>query len=139
MNKSRSMRLACNTPDSFWDEFNATATYLTNLTSTVTLGNKTPFEIWYGYRPSLSHLCEIGCRAFALNLPTQPKVFQRSRPCILISYAPNVKAYRLWDTSSGRIFNSFHIKFIEHLNAVPKNLFPHISILNDTKPTWDAA
>jgi transposase InsO family protein len=95
MNKARSMRLVYGAPPSFWDEFCATSAYLTNFTSSTTLNKRMPFEIWYGYRPSISHLWEIGCQAFTLNLPRQPKILQCSRLCILIGYTPNVKAYRL--------------------------------------------
>jgi hypothetical protein len=41
MGKARSMRLACNAPHNFWDEFCATSAYLTNLTASTTInGNK---------------------------------------------------------------------------------------------------
>src|SRR5712671_6170731 len=138
MHKARSMRLACKAPPYLWDEFCANAAYLTHLTASVTLNKKTPFELWYGHRPSLSHLCEIGCQAFFLYPSKHPKVLPRSRPCILVGYAPNAKAYRLWDPPTGNIFNSFHVSFIEHLEAIPKSLFPSTTIINDAEPTWNA-
>lgn len=63
---AHSMHLACNAPASIWDEFCATAAYLTNLTASSSLSGKTPHELWFGKTPSLSHLREISCRAFAL-------------------------------------------------------------------------
>jgi transposase InsO family protein len=56
MCRARTMRLACDAPPNMWDEFCATAAYLTNLTATSSLNGKTPFELWHGRRPSLSHL-----------------------------------------------------------------------------------
>jgi hypothetical protein len=56
LGKARAMRLACNAPPSMWDEFCATAAYLTNFTATPTLNHKTAYELWFGHRPSLSHL-----------------------------------------------------------------------------------
>ena len=113
MDKARAMCSACNSPLNMWDEFCTTAAYLTNFTGTSANNGKTPYELWYNRKPSLSHLREIGCRAFALIPTNNPKIHHRSQPCILIGYAPHSKAYHLWDPKSDRIFNSFHVSFIE--------------------------
>jgi len=141
LGKARAMRLSCNAPAPFWDEFCATSAYLTNFTASSSLHGKTPYELWFGHMPSLSHLREIGCRAFALIQTHNPKIFQRSTPCILISYAPHAKAYRLWDTTTGRIFNSYHITFIEHLQSQPTDLLlgTTINLNPDAAPSWDSA
>ena len=139
LRKAHMMRLSCNAPASFWDEFCTTSAYLTNFTASLSLNGKTPYELWFGHMPSLSHLCEISCRAFALIQTHNPKIFQRSTPCILIGYAPHAKAYRLWDTTTGKIFNSYHVSFIEHLQSQPTDLLPGMMInLNpDAPPSWD--
>jgi hypothetical protein len=111
LGKARTMCLACNTPASLWDEFCTTTTYLTNFTTMPTLGHKTAYELWFSHWPSLSHLHEIGCRAFALIQTHNPKIYRQSSPCILIGYVPNSKAYHLWDVGSGKLFNSFHVMF----------------------------
>ena len=113
LDKARAMISACKAPTNMWDEFCATAAYLTNLTGTTANNGKTPSELWYGNKPSVSHLREIGCRAFALIPTHNPKIHHRSVPCLLIGYAPNSKAYRLWDPFSDRVFNSYHVSFIE--------------------------
>lgn len=87
LNKARTMLQSCKAPAELWDEFCATSAYLTNLTASSTLQGRTPYELWFGRRPSLSHLREIGCRAFALIPTAQPKTFARSRPCVLIGYS----------------------------------------------------
>jgi hypothetical protein len=141
LDKARTMRSACNAPASMWDEFCAIAAYLTNLTASSSLRGKTPFEMWFGTIPSLSHLREIGCKAFALVLTHNPKILQCSVPCILIGYAPNAKAYRLWNPASGRIFNSFHVTFVEHLDAIPSDLLPGTFLNVDDHsipPSWQA-
>ena len=140
LDKARAMLLSCNAPPSLWDEFCATSAYLTNLTASSSLQGRTPFELWFGRKPSLSHLREIGCRAFALIPATTSKTSPRSRPCVLIGYSPHSKAYRLWDRVSGRIFDSFHVSFIEHLDEQPVDLHPGTTItLNpDSPPSWDA-
>lgn len=140
MGKAHTMRFACKAPPSMWDEFCATAAYLTTLTASTTLGGKTPFELWFDRAPSLSHLHEIGCQAFALIPTHNPKISQRSAPCVLIGYAPHSKAYHLWDRASGKIFNSFHVSFIEHLDTLPIDLLPGTVLGTDEKdspPSWD--
>ena len=92
-----------------------------------------------GSLPSLSHLWEIGCHAFALIQTHNPKNFQRSKPCTLIRYAPHSKAYRLWDNTTGNIFNSFYVTFVEHLNSLPSNLLPETTLLfdPDAPSSWE--
>jgi hypothetical protein len=74
MNKAQSMQLVCNAPAALWDEFCATATYLTTLTASTVLNGKTPYEAWHEEPPSLLHLHKISCRAFALIPTKQPKI-----------------------------------------------------------------
>jgi hypothetical protein len=133
------MHLLCNVPLSFWDEFCATSTYLSNLTSSSSLNRKTPYEVWTGCLPSLSHLCKIGCCTFTLIQRHNPKIYHCSCPCILIGYAPHAKAYHLWDTVDGSIFNSFHVTFVEHLDEQPTDLLPGTTICLEPNatPSWD--
>jgi len=142
LEKARTMCLACNAPNFMWDEFCTTATYLTTLTASSSLNGKTPFELWFGHPPSLSHLREIRCKAFALILTHNPKLFQRSVPCVLIGYAPHAKAHRLWNPASGRVFNSYHVAFIEHLDAISADLMPGTLVnINEQGilPSWDSS
>jgi hypothetical protein len=77
------------------------------------LGGKTPHEGFEKVKPHLEHLREIGCRAFTLIETHNLKVFARSIECILIGYTPNCKAYRCWQHSMRKIFNSGNVHFIE--------------------------
>jgi Reverse transcriptase (RNA-dependent DNA polymerase)/Integrase core domain/GAG-pre-integrase domain len=131
--RARAMRIACKAPDDLWDEFCLTAGYLTNRVSTSALNGKTPFELWFGRRPSFSHLREIGCSAYSL-IHDQPKLYERSTPCILIGYTHQSKAYRLWDPEKNRVFNSFHVTFIEHLDSEPRPYRPG-KVLNNQADT----
>ena len=141
LDKVRMMMLSCSAPTTLWDEFCATSAYLTNLTPSSSLQGCTPFELWYGRKPSLGHLREIGCHAFALIPTATPKTYTWSRPCTLIGYSPHSKAYRLWDRDSGRIFDSFHVSFIEHLDEIPADLSPGttIALTPESPPSWDVA
>jgi Integrase core domain len=131
LSRARSMRLACNAPASLWDEFCATAAYLTNFATSSSIHGKTPHKVWFGTTPSLSHLHEIGCRAFALIQTSNPKIYRCSTPCTLISYALHSKVYCLWNNTISAIFNSFHVNFIEHLNSLPADLLPNTTVRFD--------
>ena len=58
----------------------------------------------------------------------------------MIGYAPHSKAYRLWDPASSRVFNSYHVTFFEHLDAMPSPLLPGTILGTDhasSPPSWD--
>ena len=44
--------------------------------------------------------------------------------CILVGYSPHSKAYRLYHHSTHRLFESFHVKFIERKDDIPRPLYP---------------
>jgi transposase InsO family protein len=120
MNKARAMRLSCNAPLQMWDEFILTASYLSTLTASTAANGRTPYELWFGSRPSISHLREIGSRAYVLISAANPKIAARSVECVLVGYASNSKAYRCWHRESGRLVDSYHVTFVEHLNDQPR-------------------
>ena len=93
LEKACAILVSCKAPPEFWDEFCTTSAYLTNLTAMMSLQNRTPFELWFGRKPSLSHLRKIGCRAFTLIPMAVLKSSARSCPCVLIGYSPHSKAY----------------------------------------------
>jgi hypothetical protein len=51
-------------PDSFWGEAAQAFMHVTNRFPTAPLDDKTPYELWYGTKPDVSHLCVWGCRAY---------------------------------------------------------------------------
>jgi hypothetical protein len=53
-----------------------------------------------------------------------PKIFGRSIECILIGYSTDSKAYICYDKLSRRVLTSYHVKFIESHQTVPKPLHP---------------
>jgi hypothetical protein len=91
-----------------------TAAYLHARTPARAQFGKTPHEGFEKLKPNLPHLQEIGCRAFVLIEDHNPKVNVRSIECVLIGYTPRCRAYRCWQRSTGKIFNSANVRFIEH-------------------------
>ena len=139
MDHAHATCISCNAPPNMWNEFCATTAYLHNLTGTVANNGKSSYELWHSCKPPLLHLHEIGCRVFSLINTNNPKILHRSIPCILIGYAPNVKAYQLWDPTTDHIFNSFHISFIKahHIPPPPpdSNEIQHSQLPNHPIPS----
>jgi hypothetical protein len=65
--KIHAMLVTAQLPMTYWGEAALTAAYLQNLTSTSTLpSGVTPFEVFYGRKPDVSHLRVWGIRCFAM-------------------------------------------------------------------------
>lgn len=82
--------------------------------TTKSLNNITPYEVYHQQKPDISHLREIGCRAFVLILNKHnPKIFQRSEEHILIGYGKDSKTYRCYHRPMHKVIESYHVTFIE--------------------------
>lgn len=55
-------------PTIFWGEAIRTAVYLLNRSPTKALDSRTPFEVWHGKKPKVSHLKVFGCVAHVKQL-----------------------------------------------------------------------
>ena len=138
MNKAQSMSIACCAPPSFWDKFISMAAYLSTLTPSSSINNQTPYELWFGCKPNLSHLHEIGCTAYVLFEMHSSKIGPCSYCCTLISYEPHAKAYRCWHSPSNRVITSYNISFIESQGTSPTLLYPgHTLPSSSSTPTWE--
>jgi len=93
---ARSMMKAKGMPTRFWGEAVTMAVFILNRAPTKALMGKTPFEAWYGHKPSVSFLWTFGCighvRKTKLILT---KVEDRSTPMVFLGYTEGTKAYRL--------------------------------------------
>ncbi|THU77641.1 hypothetical protein K435DRAFT_561335, partial [Dendrothele bispora CBS 962.96] len=107
------MMVAAKLPDFLWDEVYLTAAYLHARTTTKSLKGSTPYQLWNSKKPNLSHLREIGCKAFVLIQQHNPKIRQRSIECVLVGYERNAKAYRCYHRSTRKVISSYHVRFIE--------------------------
>ena len=88
------------------------AGYLENCTPTRTLMDKTPLEMWYGHHSDVSHLRKLGYKVWVHIHSENPKIYNWSIECLLVSYSDNSKAYRCLDQSSGHIHTTHNTFFI---------------------------
>lgn len=111
--KMRALLAESGLSNDFWGEAVLTSTYITNRTSTVSLHGKTPYELWFGYKPDLSSLRVFGCKAFA-HVPHEKRLGKLSMPgkeYIFVGYSFN--GYRLYDLERKMIVQARSVSFNE--------------------------
>ncbi|KAJ6423528.1 hypothetical protein OIU84_024484 [Salix udensis] len=84
-----------NLPKAFWAEAASTAIFLQNRLPTKLLHEKTPFEAWYNYKPSLRFLKVFGSLCF-VHIPQikRDKLDKKAAPGIFVGYSGASKAYK---------------------------------------------
>ena len=111
---ARSMMKAKSMPARFWGKVVTTVVFILNHVPTKALKGKTPFEAWYGRKPSVSFLRTFDCighvRKTKLNL-TKPE--DRSTPMVFLGYAEGTKAYWLYDPHGDKVLVSHDVVFNE--------------------------
>jgi len=97
----------------YWGEAVMTAVYLQNRLPTKAT-DKTPFELWNGEKPDLSHIRIFGCKAFAyIPKEKRTKFDDRATEAVLVGYSERSKGYRLLQTDTNRIIISRSVTFVE--------------------------
>ena len=84
---ARSMLQTAKLPNSFWGEAVATVCYLQNRSYSKSVLSKTPYEVWTGNKPDISHLRVFGCPAY-VHIPDEKrkKLEPKSMKCLFIGY-----------------------------------------------------
>ena len=84
-------------PREFWAESVSTACYVRNRLPVTSVG-VSPFERWYGRKPTVKHLRVFGCTAFALKPnPYRRKMEAKSEQMRFVGYQKGTKGYPLYD------------------------------------------
>nr|GEW72817.1 ribonuclease H-like domain-containing protein [Tanacetum cinerariifolium] len=97
----------------FWTGCILTATYLINRLSSFVLNGKIPFFLVYNKEPNLSHLRSFGCLCYAALIKGSDKFSEKSKKCVLIGYAIDKKAYKLFSLENRNVLYSRDVKFYE--------------------------
>ena len=98
--KARAMMNATNIPHTFWSEAIANAAYVRNRSPTSALQNMTPFEAWWGHKPSVKHLRTFGCIAYAhIAKGKRRKMDSKTDKCVFLGYSTCSKAYRIYNVA----------------------------------------
>lgn len=91
-----------------------TAVYLMNISPTDAVIGKTPYEVWNGMKPLVSHLRVFRCIAHSL-IPVQKlhKLDDESEKCIHIGYCTQSKVYKLYNLITRKVVVSRDVVFNE--------------------------
>ena len=115
MEMVRSMLSGTGLPSSLWIEALKTAVYILNRVPTKAV-QKTPFELFKGWKPSLRHMCVWGCPSeVRVYNPHEKKLDPRTISGHFIGYAKRSKGYKFYCPSlNTRIVESRNAKFLEY-------------------------
>jgi hypothetical protein len=98
-------------PARFWGEALSCFLHTLNLSPSTAVSGKTPFEAFYGRKPSVSHLRVFGCRAYAHVQKDKRRSFEpKSRKCIFLGYPLDYKGWKCWDPVTNEVFISRDVR-----------------------------
>lgn len=69
---------------------------------------KTPFEAWHGIKPPVKNM-----RFSYVSQVKRDKLDKKTEPGVFIGYSSISKAYRIFQSQSGKIIVSRDVKFLE--------------------------
>jgi transposase InsO family protein len=111
---ARSMMKSKGVPGRFWGEAVTTAVYLLNRAPTKSVVGMTPYEAWYGRKPSVDHLHTFGCVAHVKTVAGHTsKLADRSTPMVMIGYEAGSKAYRAYNPMNKKLVVTRDVVFEE--------------------------
>jgi len=115
LDKAISMLKQAKLPKSYWAYAVKHACLLKNVSPTVSVKGRTPFEIWNGRRPNLSNLRVFGCRAF-VHVPRErrDKLDSKSVECVFVGIAENRKGFVCINPRRNTVVVSRDVSFHEN-------------------------
>ena len=74
---------------------------------------KTPYELWYGYKPNVSYFKVFGSKCHILKESRKDKFDAKGDEGIFLEYSSKSKAYRSLNFSTRKVIESAHVKVDE--------------------------
>ncbi|GKE97842.1 putative ribonuclease H-like domain-containing protein, partial [Tanacetum coccineum] len=109
-------------PTTFWAEAVSTACYVQNRVLVVKPHNKTPYEIFRGFKPALSFMRPFRYPVTILNtLDSLGKFDGKSDESFFVGYSLSSKAFRVYNTRTRRVEENLHIGFLENKSMIEGN------------------
>ncbi|XP_022040102.1 uncharacterized protein LOC110942636 [Helianthus annuus] len=97
------------------------------------LNGRSPYEIVYGFKPSLIHLRNFGCLCFSTVLSESDKFAYHADKCILIGNSNVKKGYKLLCLDNKKVFYSRDVKFYESVYPFKSNLNKSQELFSNTE------
>ncbi|GJY48069.1 retrovirus-related pol polyprotein from transposon TNT 1-94 [Tanacetum coccineum] len=119
---TRTMLTDSKLPTTFWAKAVSTACYVQNRVLVVKPHNKTPYELFRGFKPALSFMRPFGCHVTILNtLDSLGKFDDKSDEGFFVGYSLSSKAFRVYNTRTRRVEENLHIRFLENKPMIEGN------------------
>lgn len=133
--RARCLLFDANLDKKFWAEAVHTAVYLRNRSLASGLNQRSPYEVWTGSKPDVSHIRIFGSIVMA-HVPKTKRLKwdKKSVKHYLVGYADNVKGYRLYNPVKNDIITSRDVTIIEPNN---ESDMLQITIEETPKPSSD--
>jgi transposase InsO family protein len=118
--KVRSMLLHADLSEKYWCYAAEAAAYIYNRMTHKASGNKTPFELFHGYKPNISNLRTFGCIGVShIKRKTRGPTSVSGQYIRLLGYHPTFGTY-IVRTKSGKILSRRVAKWYESTFKYPK-------------------
>ncbi|VFQ61352.1 unnamed protein product, partial [Cuscuta campestris] len=98
--------------ESFWGYALSTAIYTLNRVPTKAVEG-TPYQLWTGKCPVLSHLKIWGCEAYVKRLLTNGKLDAKSDKCFFVGYPKETRGYSFYHPIDKKVFVARNGLFLE--------------------------
>ena len=115
MEMVRCLMFEKNLPKEYWAEETHTTIFLLNRLPTKAIAEKTPYEAWYGFKPSLKNPKVFGCLCF-VYVPQikREKLDKKAEEKIFIGYSSISKAYKIFQPNTKFFLISRDVHFMEN-------------------------
>jgi len=106
-------------PKYFWADVVCTICYTLNRVLIRPILKKTPYELYKGRKPNISHLRVFGCKCFVLKNGKESfgKFDAKADEAIFLGYSLHSKAYRVFNKRTLNVEEYVHV-FCDETNSI---------------------
>lgn len=114
---ARTILLAAKLSLNFWSEAVNTTVYILNRVNTSRNRNSTPYELWFGRKPSLRDLHQFGERAM-VRIQASRKFSEKAEPMIFVGYTKTYNTLRFVSPKNHSLVISCDVTFMGVLHYI---------------------
>ena len=122
---ARAMLKGQNMPEFLWESAVAHAAYVRNRAYTRVLERVTPYELWFGSKPSVAHLREFGVPVWVLlqGQKVPCKMLSKSQRRAFVGFEDGLKAMKYYNAESQKILILRNFRFLSpQANSPPEEI-----------------
>ena len=118
--------------DRFWKHAVATSVYIQNRCLLRPHESQTPYEMWFGRRPTIKHFRVFGSKCYIRRSESNLENFdERANEGIFLGYSSISKAYICYNNRLQTIVESCDVR-VDESKAYPKKTFLKFSSYDDS-------